>query len=258
MLSTFLCPGWFDASVSLTEDMQNQLRESSDRSTELETVQWCDVSTPVPAADNISEYIASDEDSDVDDRDVTDFYCMTPTQSDEECESSSTSSEVDSDDLEDQFWFSAMAPQFMGEEGAQYPLSGTDIPEGQFSQTSNSFWQSLDVPVYQALSGHSDVENHVQGGAWGINLTTENCDEYLSAGALDDSKGFACHSSDGNKNSQQCNSHQSDSEGSDVHSSESVPMSTLKQFKHDVTVLLNLLMDEKFAHPYGTIAGAVA
>lgn len=236
--------------------MQNQLREASDRSTELETVQWCDISTPVPAADNISEYIASDEDSDVDDKEVVDFYCMTPTQSDEECESGS-SSEVDSDDLEGQFWFSSMAPQFMGEEEAQFAFSDTDVPaEGQFAQTSNSFWQSLDVPVYQALSGHSDTEN--QGGAWGINLTTENYDDYQSAGALDDSNRLAYHSSDSSKNNQQCNSHQSDSEGSDVHSSDSAPMSTLKQFKHDVTVLLNLLMDEKFAHPYGTIAGAVA
>lgn len=251
----FLCPGWFDASVSLTEDMQNQLRESSDRSTELETVQWCDISTPVPAADNISEYIASDEDSDVDDQEVVDFYCMTPTQSDEECESGS-SSEVDSDDLEGQFWFSSMAPQFMSEEDAQFAFSDAEVPEGQFTQTSNSFWQSLDVPVYQALSGHSDVEN--QGGAWGINLATENHDEYQSAGALGDAKGFACPSSDSSKNNRHGNSHQSDSEGSDVHSSESAPMSTLKQFKHDVTVLLNLLMDEKFAHPYGTIAGAVA
>lgn len=239
--------------------MQNQLREASDRSTELETVQWCDISTPVPAADNISEYVASDEESDVDDREVLDFYCMTPTQSDEECESGSSSSEVDSDDLEGQCWFSSMDPQLMAEEGDQFAFSDTDLPlpEGQFPQTSNSFWHPLDIPVYQALSGHSDVEN--QGGAWGISLTTENCEDHLEAGALDDCKGSACHSSDGGKiDNLQHNSHQSDSEVSDVHSSESAPVSTLKQFKHDVTVLLNLLMDEKFAHPYGTIAGAVA
>lgn len=238
--------------------MQNQLREASDRSTELETVQWCDLSTPVPAADNISEYIASDEDSDAGNKEVEDFYCMTPTQSDEECDSGSTSSELDSDDLEDQLWFTSIAPQFMGEDDALFPYSDAGVPEGQFAQSSNSFWRPLDVhvPVYQALSGHSDVEN--QGGAWEMSLTTENCDDYQSGGALDDAQGFVYHSSDGNKNNQQYNSHYSDSEGSEVHSSESGPVSTLKQFKHDVTVLLNLLMDEKFSHPYGTIAGAVA
>lgn len=239
--------------------MQNQLREASDRSTELETVQWCDISTPVPAADNISEYVASDEDSDVDDREVLDFYCFTPTQSDEVCDSGSLSSEVDSDDLEGQCWFSSMDPHLMAEEGDQFAFSDADLPlpGGQFPQTSNSFWHPLDIPVYQALSQHSDVEN--QGGAWGISLTTENFEDHLEAGDLDDSKGSVCHSSDCSKiNNQQHNSHQSDSEGSDVQSSESAPVSTLKQFKHDVTVLLNLLMDEKFAHPYGTIAGAVA
>lgn len=236
--------------------MQNQVREASDRSTELETVQWCDISTPVPAADNISEYIASDEDSDADDKEVVDFYCITPTQSDEECDSSSTSSEVDSDDLKGQFWFSPMAPQFMGEEEAHFPYSDSEVPGGQFSQGPNSFWKSLDIPVYQALSGQSDVEN--QSGAWGVSLTTEKCDNFLGAGALDEVKVFGCHSSDSSRSNQFMSGHQSDSDGSDVHSSESNPMSTLKQFKHDVTVLLNLLMDEKFAHPYGTIAGAVA
>lgn len=236
--------------------MQNQVREASDRSTELETVQWCDISTPVPAADNISEYIASDEDSDADDKEVVDFYCITPTQSDEECDSSSTSSEVDSDDLKGQFWFSPMAPQFMGEEEAHFSYSDSEVPGGQFSQGPNSFWKSLDIPVYQALSGQSDVEN--QSGAWGVSLTTEKCDDLLGAVALDEVKAFGCHSSDSSRSNQLISGHQSDSDGSDVHSSESTPMSTLKQFKHDVTVLLNLLMDEKFAHPYGTIAGAVA
>jgi len=236
--------------------MQNQLRETSDRSTGLETVQWYDISTPVPIADNISEYIASDEDSDADDKEVVDFYCMTPMQSDEECDSGSISSEVDSDDLEGQFWLSSVAPRFVHEEEAEFPYSDTEVPDGQFSQGPSSFWQSLEVPIYQALSGHSDVEN--QGGAWGISLTTENCDNYLGAGALDEEKALRCHSSDSSKNNQLVSGHQSDSDGSDVHSSDSTTVSTLKQFKHDVTVLLNLLMDEKFAHPYGTIAGAVA
>lgn len=252
----FYVSGWFDASVSLTEDMQNQLREASDKSTELETVQWCDISTPVPAADNISEYIASDEDSDADDKEVVDFYCLTPTQSDEESDSSSTSSEVDSDDLEGQFWFSSMAPQFMGEEEAQFPYSDTEVPDGQFSQGPNSFWQSLDVPIHHALSGQADVEN--QAGAWGICLTNGNCEDYLGTEAFDEVKVLGCHSSDSSKNNQLFSGHQSDSDGSDVLSSDSTPVSTLKQFKHDVTVLLNLLLDEKFAHPYGTIAGAVA
>lgn len=236
--------------------MQNQLREASDRNTELETVQWCEVSTPVPAADNISEYVASDEDSDEDGEEVEDFYCVTPTHSDEDSDSiSSASSEVDSDALEDQLWFSGRYSQFMGEDEAQFLGSDTGGQDCQFSQSANGFWQSLDIPVYQAWSGNSDAEN--QGGAWGRGLTTENCDDYQSAGPLEGAKGIGCPSSDSSKNNQH-NSHHSDSEESEVHSSESVTVSTLKQFKHDVTVLLNLLMDEKFAHPYGTIAGAVA
>lgn len=254
--------GWFDVTVSLTEDMQNQLREASDRNTELETVQWCEVSTPVPAPDNISEYVASDEESD-DDQDaeeVEDFYCVTPTHSEEERSSvSSASSEVDSDDLEDQLWFSGMHSQFMGEEEdeeANFWKRDTGMQDCEFAESTSTFWQSLDVPVYQTFSSSSDVEN--QEVAWRIALSTENCDSFQNAGPLEGANGIGYPSSDSGKNSQQPNSHHSDSEGSEVPSSESMAASTLKQFKHDVTVLLNLLMDEKFAHPYGTIAGAVA
>ena len=94
----FILPGWFDASVSLTEDMQNQLREASEKVTDqLETLQWCDISTSFPSADDISDYVASDEESDVeDDKKVDDIcYLQTPTQSD----NSISSNEVDFDDM---------------------------------------------------------------------------------------------------------------------------------------------------------------
>ena len=32
----------------------------------------------------------------------------------------------------------------------------------------------------------------------------------------------------------------------------------LEILENDIKTLLNLLMDEKFAHPYGTVAGSVA
>lgn len=237
--------------------MQNQLREASDKVTELETLQWCDISTPFPIADDISDYVASDEESDADDKEVEDFCCLTPTQSDEECDSGSLSSEVDFDDLEDEFWFSSLAPQLMGAEQTQFQYSDSEVPENTFAQSSNSFWRSLESPVVQGVSSVSDVES--QGGAWGGSLPSDclHHDDYQFDRGCDVAEGFRpLHSSDGSSNHNHPNSHQSDSEGSDVHSTESV--STLKQFKYDVVILLNLLMDEKFAHPYGTIAGSVA
>lgn len=253
--------GWFDISVTLTEDMQNQTRETSDKVTELETLQWCDISTPFPAADNISDYIASDEESDTDDKEVEDICCLTPIQSDEECQSSSPSSEVDFDDPEEEFWFSSLAPQFMGTEGTQFELNDSEVPGEAFAQSSNSFWRPLESPGYQGLVSISDVEGH--GGAWDRDQPPEHSHQsdgdYQCEEAVDVAEGLRHpHSSDGGSNHNQHNSHHSDSEGSDVHSTESGHVSTLKQFKHDVMTLLNLLMDEKFAHPYGTIAGSVA
>ena len=235
------------------------MREASDKVTELETLQWCDISTPFPAPDNISDYVASDEESDADDKEVEDICCLTPTQSDEECQSSSPNSEVDFDDLEEEFWFSSLAPQFMGAEGTQFEFNDSEVPDEAFASSSNSFWRPLESPVYQGVAGISDVEG--QGGAWCRDQTPEHSHtgDYQDEEAFDVAEGFRHpHSSDGSSNHNQHNSHHSDSEGSDVHSTESAHVSTLKQFKHDVVTLLNLLMDEKFAHPYGTIAGSVA
>ena len=228
--------------------MQNQLRETTDKVTELETLQWCDISTHFPIADDISDYVASDEESDAEDgKGVEDVWYLTPTQSDEG--DSSSSNEVDFDVLEEEFWFSSLAPQLMGEE----------VPESALPESSNSFWRSLETPGFQGLSSNSDVET--QGGAWGMRPLPdqEHYDDCQCREAFDVAeKCRLLHSSDSNSNLQLQNSHHSDSEGSDVHSIESAQVSTLKQFQNDVTALLNLLMDEKFAHPYGTIAGSVA
>lgn len=40
--------------------------------------------------------------------------------------------------------------------------------------------------------------------------------------------------------------------------SEDEPGNPLKKFKNDVCSLLQLLVNQKFAHPYGTVAGSVA
>ncbi|XP_068725318.1 uncharacterized protein [Montipora capricornis] len=247
--------GWFDVSASLTEDMQNQLRESSDKVTGLETLQWCDISTPVPIPDNISDYVASDEDSEAGDEKSDDIWCLTPVQSDEVCLSSSSGSEVDIDDLEE-FWFSSLTPQLMGAGETQLHLEDSEIPEGSFVHDSNGLWSSLASPD---LSAMPDVEDHTCMAAYGRDLPPSHFDHDSYQGGFDVPEEFRNPQfPDGNSNHVQINSHPSDSDGSDVHSTESAQSSTLKQFKHDVITLLNLLMDEKFAHPYGTIAGSVA
>lgn len=84
--------------------MQNQLREFFDKVIGLEILQWCDIFIFVFIFDNISDYVVSDEDSEVGDKKSDDIWCFISVQFDEVCLSSSLGSEVDIDDLEE-FWF---------------------------------------------------------------------------------------------------------------------------------------------------------
>lgn len=238
--------------------MQNQLREASDKVTGLQTLQWCDISTPVPIPDNISDYVASDEDSEAGDKKAEDICCLTPIQSDDECHSSSSGSEVDFDDLEEEFWFSSLAPQIMGAEETDLQVEDSEVPDDTFVQRSNSFWSSLESSVCQQdTSAMPGVDDDI--GACGGDHPLNGFHRGDSQGHFDGTEGLRSqHFSDGSNNHKKPKYYPSDSEGSDVHSTESSDVTTLKQFKHDTITLLNLLMDEKFAHPYGTIAGSVA
>lgn len=250
--------GWFDISASLTEDMQNQLREVSDKFTGLQMLQWYDISTPVPIPDNISDYVASDEDSEAGDKKAEDICCLTPVQSDGECQSGSSGSEVEFDDLEEEFWFSSLAPQIMGAEETDLQVEDSEIPDETFVHGSNRFWGSLGSSVCQQdISAMPGVDDDVGACGGDHPLNGFHHGDYQEH--FDVAEGLRSqHFSDGSNNHKQPKCHPSDSEGSEVHSTESCDVTTLKQFKHDTITLLNLLMDEKFAHPYGTIAGSVA
>lgn len=181
-----------------------------------------------------------------------------PVQSDDECHNGSSGGEVDFDDLEEEFWFSFLAPQIMGAEETDLQVEDSEIPDETFVHGSNSFWSSLGSPVCQQdISAMPGVDDDVGACGGDHPLNGSHHGDYQEH--FDVTEGLRSqHYSDGSNNHKQPKCHPSDSEGSEVHSTESCDVTTLKQFKHDTIVLLNLLMDEKFAHPYGTIAGSVA
>ena len=76
-------------------------------------------------------------------------------------------------------------------------------------------------------------------------------------GFLDDTKN---HGSDSKAKPEELSSTSSDnqSEVSSDGSSEDEFGNPLEKFKKDTCALLQLLVNQKFAHPYGTVAGAVA
>lgn len=118
--------------------MQNQLREFFDKVIGLEILQWCDIFIFVFIFDNISDYVVSDEDSEVGDK-KSDIWCFISVQFDEVCLSSSLGSEVDIDDLEE-FWFFFFILQFMGVGEIQFYLEDFEIFEGLFVYDLNSLW----------------------------------------------------------------------------------------------------------------------
>ena len=235
--------GWFAVSVTLTEDMQNQLRKN--KGAETQTSHHCDISTPLPIGDSFTQYVAADEGSEVDDTNTEDVTCETPTQlSEEECYSSSESSDVECDDLQEEFWLTNLTPKQITN-GRQFNYARVSLEEGACGISENSHWQSHEeASLCQGLQHVSDVENVDR--EWGINDHTENY-------SLDTDLEFA----EVIPSVHEVNN-PSDSDTSEVYSVDIDHMSTFEQFKHDVRTLLNLLMDEKFAHPYGTIAGSVA
>ena len=175
--------GWFDASLTLTEDLQNQMREECTEHPE--EGHWCDTFVYDTQSD-FSAYGASDEDSEAGDDDL---WCITLTPDSEELESVSS------------------------EEGSH--SFGSKDQELDLSAATEHAWAMEDD------DGEGDASSdHIEPSAHLVHVN-----------------------------------HQSVSEASDSCSVMSSPLELLKQ---DVTTLLNLLMDDTFAHPYGTVAGSVA